>query len=106
METTKEEMMQFLRELHDLQMWLSNSLYRIAFDINFTIFENCIGISCYVCLSQDISGTSKSVYIYGFDSYEENRKQLNYFVKYVKKLSKYENKKSETNQKTTGKAWV
>ena len=91
METTKEEMMMLLRELQNLQQWLFNSLYRIAFDINFTIFEDCIGISCYACLSQDISGTSKSVYIYGFDSYEENRKQLNYFVKYVKEISKQGN---------------
>ena len=31
METTKEEMMQFLRELQDLQQWLStNSLYEIS----------------------------------------------------------------------------
>jgi hypothetical protein len=97
METTKEEMMMLLRELQDLQQWLSNSLHRIAFDISFTIFEDCIGISSYVCLSQDISGTSKSVYIYGFDSYEENRKQLNYFVKYVKKLAKYGRRKSESN---------
>lgn len=97
METTKEEMMQFLRELQDLQLGLSNSLYRIAFDISFTIFEDCIGISCYVRLTQDVSGTSKSVYTYGFDSYEENRKKLNYFIKYVKKLAKYGRRKSESN---------
>lgn len=96
-ETTKEEMMMLLRELQNLQQWLSNSLYRIAFDTNFTIFEDCIGISCYVCLSQDISGTNKSVYIYSFESYDENRKQLNCFIEYVKKLSKYGRKKGESN---------
>lgn len=99
METTKEKMMQFLRELQDLQMWLStNSLYKISLNVDFNIFEDSIMIDCYTCLFSNFDKKGKSVWLYSFESYEENRKQLNYFVKYVKKLSKYECKKSETNQ--------
>ena len=102
METTKEEMMQFLRELQDLQMWLStNSLYEISLNVDFNIFEDSIMINCYTAYFRILMKKGKSVWLYSFKSYEENRKQLNYFVKYVKKLSKYENRKSEPNQKTT-----
>ena len=89
METTKEEMMQFLRELQDLQMWISNSSYEITLDINFCVFENSTAIYCYVSLFSDIVGMSKSIHLYSMSSYEENRIQLNYFIAYVKKLSKY-----------------
>ena len=90
METTKEEMMQFLQELQNLQLWLSNSSHEISLYIIFSIFENTINIDCYTSLFSDIKGTSKSVYIYGLDSYGENRTKLNYFIEYVKKLCKYE----------------
>ena len=97
METTKEEMMQFLRELQDLQMCLYDSSHEITLDINFCVFENSTVIYGYVSLFSDIKGTSKSVYLYSCSSYEENRTQLNCFVEYAKKLSKYGNRKSETN---------
>ena len=89
METTKEEMMMILRKLQDLQVWLStNSLYEISLNVDFNIFEDSIMINCY---TSDFDEKGKSVWLYSFKSYEENRKQLNYFVKYVKKLSKYGN---------------
>ena len=106
METTKEEMMMLLRELQDLQQWLStNSLYEISLNVDFNIFEESIAIYGHVGFFEDFR-MNKSVWLYSFESYEENRKQLNYFVKYAKKLSKYGNKKSEPNQTPTGKARV
>ena len=94
METTKEEMMQFLRELQDLQQWIYNSSHEITLDINFCVFENSTAIYGYVSLFSDIVGLSKSVYLYSCSSYEENQTELNYFIEYVKKLSKYGNRKS------------
>lgn len=102
METTKEEMMQFLRELQDLQQWLSNSLHEISLDIYFNVCKNSFAIYCHFVLFLDIR-MNKSVHIYSQSSYEENRKSLNYFVEYAKKLSKCGNRKSETNQTPTGK---
>lgn len=96
METTKEEMMMLLRELQDLQMWLSDSLHEILLDINFNVLENSIAIYGHVGFFGDFR-MNKSVHIYSQSSCEENRKQLNYFIEYVKKLSKYGNKKSESN---------
>ena len=97
METTKEEMMQFLRELQNLQMCLYDSLYEITLDINFCVFENSTVIYGYVSLFSDIVGLSKSISLHSIISYEQNRTQLNYFVEYAKKLSKYGNRKSKTN---------
>lgn len=105
METSKEEMMQLLRELQDLQMWISNSLHEISLDIYFNVCKNSFAIYCHFVLFLDIR-MNKSVHIYSQSSCEENRKQLNYFIEYVKKLSKYGSKKSEPNQKTAGKARV
>ena len=103
METTKEEMIMLLRELQDLQVWLSDSFHEISLNVDFNIFEDSIMINCY---TSDFDEKGKSVWLYSFKSYEENRKQLNYFVKYVKKLSKYGRKKIETNQTPTGKERV
>ena len=101
METTKDEMTMILRKLQDLQMWLStNSLYEISLNVDFNIFEDSIMINCY---TSDFDEKGKSVWLYSFKSYEENRKQLNYFVKYVKKLSKDGSKKIQTNHTPTGK---
>ena len=97
METTKEEMIQFLRELQDLQMCIYDSSHEITLDINFCVFENSTAIYGYVSLFSDIVGLSKSIHLYSMSSYEENQTQLNYFIEYVKKLSKYGNRKSETN---------
>ena len=95
METTKDEMVMLLRELQNLQQWLStNSLYEISLNVDFNIFEDSIMINCY---TSDFDEKGKSVWLYSFESYDENRKQLNYFIKYVKKLSKYGLKKSKTN---------
>lgn len=101
METTKEEMIQFLRELQDLQMCLYDSLHEITLDINLYVFENSTAIYGYVSLFSDIVGMSKSISIHSIISYEQNRTQLNYFVEYAKKLSKYGNRKSESNQTPT-----
>lgn len=106
METTKEEMMQFLRELQDLQQWLSDSFHEITLDINFCVFENSTAIYGYVSLFSDIVGMSESINLYSMSSYEENRTQLNYFIEYAKKISKYGKRKSETNHTPTGKARV
>ena len=106
METTKEEMMQFLRELQDLQMCIYDSLHEITLDINFCVFENSTAIYGYVSLFSDIVGLSKSVSLHSIISYEQNRTQLNYFIEYAKKLSKYGNRKSESNQTPVGKARV
>ena len=98
METTKEEMIMLLRELQDLQQWLStNSLYEMSLNVDFNIFEESIVINCYTCLFSNFDEKGKSVWLYCFKSCEENRKQLNYFVKHVKKISKYGNRKSKTN---------
>ena len=106
METTKEEMMQFLRELQELQMWLSDSLHEIELGIHFCVFENSTAIYGYVSLFSDIVGMSESINLYSMSSYEENRTQLNYFIEYAKKISKYGNRKIETNRTPTGKARV
>ena len=106
METTNEEMIQFLRELQDLQMCISDSSHEITLDINFCVFENSTAIYGYVSLFSDIVGLSKSVSLHAIISYEQNRTQLNYFVEYVKKLSKYGNRKSETNRTPVGKKRV
>ena len=93
-------MMQFLRELQGLQMWLStNSLYEISLDINFNVLENSIAIYCYVGFFSDFR-MNKSVYLYSKSSYEENRRQLNYFIEYVKKLSKYGNNERRNDNAT------
>lgn len=96
METTKEEMMMLLRELQDLQMWLSDSLHEIALDIYINVCKNSFAIYCHFNFFLDIR-MNKSVHIYSQSSYEENRRQLNYFIEYVKKLAKYGRKKSESN---------
>ena len=101
METTKEEMIQFLRELQDLQMCLYNSLHEITLDINFCVFEDSTVIYGYVSLFSDIVGMSKSISLNSIISYEQNRTQLNYFVEYAKKLSKYGNRKNKTNHTQT-----
>ena len=97
METTKEEMIMLLRELQDLQQWISNSSHEITLDINFCVFENSIAIYVYVSLFSDIEGMSESLNLYSISSYEKNRTQLNYFIEYAKNLSKYGNRKSKTN---------
>ena len=107
METTKEEMMMILQELQNLQQWLStNSVYEISLNVDFNIFEDSIVINCYTCLFSNFDEKGKSVWLDNFKSCEENRKQLNYFIEYVKKLSKYGTRKSETNRTPTGKARV
>lgn len=94
-------MMQFLRELQDLQMCIFNSFYEISLNINLCVFEDGVRIDCYTCLFSDIEGTGESVFLPYSSPYEENRAQLNYFVKYVKKLTKYGCKKGKPNQTPT-----
>lgn len=99
METTKEEMIMLLRELQDLQQWIYNSSHEIALGINFCVFENSTAIYGYV--SSDIVEMRKSISLHSIISYEQNRTQLNYFVEYAKKLSKYGDRKSKTNRTPT-----
>ena len=101
MKTSKEEMMVLLRELHDLQISLSNSLHEISLNVDFNIFEDSVMINCYTLLFSKINKKGKSVYLYSFNSYEENRTQLKKFVKYVKKLAKYGCEKGKSNQTPT-----
>ena len=91
MDTTKEKMMMLLRELQDLQQWIYNSSHEITLNITFCVFENSTAIYGYVSLFSDIEGLSESLNLYSTNSYEQNRTQLNYFIEYVKKLSKYGN---------------
>ena len=91
--TTEGEMIQFLRELQDFQMRISNSSHEISFSIDFCVFKNSIRVDCNTALFSDIDGTNKSVYLHNYNSYKENRTQLNYFIEYVKKLCKYGKKK-------------
>ena len=101
METTKEEMMMLLQELQNFQQWIYNSSHEITLDINFCVFENSTAIYGYVSLFSDIVGLSKSISLHSIISYDQNRTQLNYFIEYAKKLSKYGNKKSESNHTPT-----
>ena len=103
METTKEEMIMLLRELQDLQQWISNSSHEITLYITFCVFENSTAIYGYVSLFSDIAVMSESLNLYSISTYERNRTKLNYFVEYAKKLSKYGNRKSKTNCTPTGK---
>ena len=91
MDTTKEKMMMLLRELQDLQQWIYNSAHEITLNITFCVFENSTAIYGYVSLFSNIEGLSESLNLYSTNSYEQNRTQLNYFIEYVKKLSKYGN---------------
>lgn len=45
MKTSKEEMMVLLRELHDLQISLSNSLHEISLNIYFDVRKNSFAIT-------------------------------------------------------------
>ena len=94
METTKEEMIQFLRELQDLQMWLLNSGRNFPFFIklcgNFKIFASVVGFAY------------RSVNLYNRKPFNENVANLKDFIYFVKE-KEYECRKSETNQTPTGK---
>lgn len=94
METTKEEMMQFLRELQDLQMWLMNrdskSSLILRINGNRKIFASVVGI------------IYRSVNVYERRLFNENVANLKYFIDLVKE-KEYGRKKSETNRTPTGK---
>ena len=97
METTNEEMMQLLRELQDLQMWLLNNGRNFSFFIklcgNFKIFASVVGLAY------------RSVNLYNRKPFNENVTNLKDFIDFVKEKV-YECKKSETNRTPTGKARV
>ena len=97
MGTTKDEMMQFLQELQDLQMWLMNrdskSSLILRINGNRKIFASVVGI------------IYRSVNVYDRWPFNENVANLKDFIGYVKR-KEYECRKSETNQTPTGKARV
>ena len=97
METTKEEMMQFLRELQDLQIWLLNSGRNFSFIItlygNLKIFASVVGL------------TYRGVNLSNRKPFNENVAKLKDFIDFVKE-KEYECKKSETNRTPVGKARV
>ena len=97
METTKEEMMQLLRELQDLQMWLLNSGRNFSFIIklcgNFKIFASVVGLAY------------RSVNLYNRKPFNENVANLKDFIDFVKEKV-YECRKSETNRTPVEKAMV
>lgn len=103
METTKEEMIQFLRELQDLQMWLYSIDSVVKFDIYSSPQEGYIYCSAFC--DENISNES---FIIGFSndcSLNDNKRKLGSFIEHVTKLE-YECKKSETNRTPVGKARV
>ena len=97
METTKEEMIQFLRKLQDLQMWLMNidskSSLILRINGNRKIFASVVGIKL------------RSVNVYKSWHFNENVDNLEDFIDFVKE-KEYECKKNETNRTPTGKARV
>lgn len=97
METTKEEMMMLLRELHDLQMWLLNSGCKFSLIIrlygNIRIYASIVGL------------TYSAVNLSNRNPFNKNVENLYDFIDYVKR-AEYECRKSKTNQTPTGKARV
>ena len=88
METTKEEMIQFLRELQDLQMWLMNrdskSSLILRINGNRKIFASVVGI------------IYRSVNVYERWPFNENVANIKDFIDFVKE-KEYGDRKSETN---------
>lgn len=104
METTKEEMIMLLRELQNLQQWL----YSIDSVVKLDIYTSPQDEGYIYCLAFCDENISKVKIFGGFSndySFKENKKELDSFVEHVTKLE-YENRKSEPNQKTAGKARV
>lgn len=96
--------MQFLRELHELQMWLYSIDSVVKLDIDTSPQDD----GYIYCLAFCDENISKAYFFGGFSndySFKENKKELDSFVEHVTKLE-YECKKSETNQTPTGKAWL
>ena len=97
METTKEEMMQLLRELQDLKMWLLNRDSKLS--LIFTLCGN------RKILASVVGITYHSVEMSERKPFNENAAKLDDFIDYVKR-TEYECKKIETNRTPTGKARV
>ena len=88
-------MMQFLRELQDLQMWL----YCIDSVVKLDIYTSPQDEGYIYCLAFCDKNISKANFLGGFSndySFKENKKELDSFVGHVMKLV-YERKKSESN---------
>lgn len=99
METSKEEMMQILRELQDLQMWL----YSIDSVVKLDIYTSPQDEGYIYCTASCDENISKKNFFGGFSndySFKENRKEFDSFVEHVTKLE-YENRKSKPNQTPT-----
>ena len=97
METTKEEMIQFLRELQDLQIWLLNSGRKFSLIIrlygNIRIYASVVGLAY------------SAVNLSNRNPFNENVANLKDFIDFVKE-KEYECRKSETNRTPVGKARV
>ena len=79
METTKEEMMQFLRELQDLQIWLLNSGRKFSLIIrlygNIRIYASVVGL------------TYRGVNLSNMKPFNDNVANLKDFIDFVKSLN-------------------
>lgn len=99
METSKEEMMMLLRELHDLQTWL----YNIDSVVKLDIYTSPQDEGYIYCLAFSDENISNANFFGGFSndySFKENKKELDSFVEHVTKLV-YECKKGKPNQTPT-----
>lgn len=102
METTKEEMMLLLRELHDLQMWLLKRGSKLTLAVVFG-GEHFFSIIARLITDRDLA--YRAVDVSERKPFNENVANLEDFMDYVTKLE-YEYRKSESNQTPTGKARV
>ena len=97
METTKEEMIMLLQELHDLQIWLLNSWRKFSLIIrlygNIRIYASVVGL------------TYSAVNLSNRNPFNKNVDNLYDFIDYVKR-AEYECRKSESNHTPTGKSRV
>lgn len=93
METTKEEMMQFLRKLQDLQMWLLNRGSELTLAVVFG-GEHFFSIIARLITDRDLA--YRAVDVSERRPFNENVANLEDFMNYVTKLENGR-KKSESN---------
>lgn len=93
METTKEEMMVLLRELHDLQMWLLNRGSKLTLAVVFG-GEHFFSIIARLITDRDLA--YRAVDVSERKPFNENVANLEDFMDYVKE-KEYARRKSESN---------
>lgn len=95
METTKEEMMMLLRELHDLQMWLLKRGSKLTLAVVFG-GEHFFSIIARLITDRDLA--YRAVDVSERKPFSENFSNLKDFIDYVYvKEKEYARKKSESN---------